>query len=705
MRRLVARFSLFAFTLSWGLARPILAQPQREGSLGNVELLRAGTSISRTISRGQLQRFSLALQQEEFAQVIVDQRGVDIVVRVKPPDGEVIAEIDTSGAVGPENVSVVAATAGTYSIDVSTIPQNQEATSGRYEIRLVTVRHASPPELQAAKRQDMLKARGITLLNSLLQSLGEIRSAQTRVHAQIQAACLLQKVDDTLVRRLVTDATTAVREYIEKLSEAEPDNPYYVATQMRQEVLNFLGQFDPELALNFIRSTHIPENVQPAFVGQPDQEVGLEVSLATQIASKDPARAVQIAEGALERGYAGGVVNVVSGVRSTNPSAAARLAKGAVAKLLDEKLLTTPEAANLAVNLLRVAHTPQLRGAKSGDIAPLVDVPLMSDQEYRALFKKVLTEVLALSPTTETSYFPETNAARNVLISLKAMTGEMQNLAPGSMAAVDEKLQELNTLSNPRGRYYDDINGKSPEAALEAIKLAPADMRDSLYQQLAQRVAYDGDLNRAKQILNDGITNTQQRQNALSNLQHQAIFGAINKGKFDDALREIANIRRPRDRANMIGNMANQVERWQKRESALGFLEQLRSMVAPSASAEGQEDMNALLQIATAFARQGSARGFEIVEPLLDQFNDLTLAAATLSGFGQEYYLDGELQMQNGNPVGSVGNQITQALGQLAPTDFDRARQDVERIRRSEVRVAGFLAMAQQAMNPPPLRR
>jgi hypothetical protein len=696
---------LFLLPLVYMLAHPVLAQPQRGGPQGNVESLQVGTSISKTINRGQVQRFSIALQPEEFAQVIVDQRGIDIVARVTPPDGKVIAEIDTSGAVGPENVSVVAATAGTYSVDVSAT-QNQETTSGRYEIRLVAVRHATPPELQAAKRQDVLKARGVTLLNALIQSLGEIRSAQTRVHAQVQAASLLQKVDDALVRRLVTDATTAVHDFIEKLPESDQENQYYVATQMRQEVLNFLGPFDPELAVNFIRATRIPENVEPAFVGQADQEVAMEVNLASQIASKDPLRAVQIAEGTLDRGYAQGLANVVSSARSVNPSAAARLSKGAAAKLQDEQLLNVPEAATLAVNLLRVAHQPQVRGANTrpSDIAPLVDIPLMSDQEFRALFTKALTEALAFSPRPDTPYSLESNAARNVLTSLKSMNAEMQSLAPGSIAAVDEKLQQLNANQNPRGRYNEDINSKSPDAALEAIKLAPADMRDGLYQQLAQKVARDGDLNRAKQILTDHIP-ARQRVNAMNNLSRQAMYDFINKGKFDDALREVATLRVPRERANMIGNMANQVDRWQKREGALGFLEQLRVMVAPSARAEGQEDLNALLAIASAFAKQGSNRGFEIVEPLLDQFNDMSAAAVTLSGFGQQYYQDGELQMQNGNPVGNAGSQLAQTLGQLALADFDRAQQDVERIRRPEVRVAGFLAMAQQAMNPPPLRR
>src|SRR4249920_2357613 len=102
MRRLVAGSSLFAFTLSWMLPCPGLAQPQRGGPQGNVEPLQVGTSISKTINRGQVHRFSIALQQEEFAQVIVDQRGIDIVARLTLPDGKAIAEIDTSGAVGPE---------------------------------------------------------------------------------------------------------------------------------------------------------------------------------------------------------------------------------------------------------------------------------------------------------------------------------------------------------------------------------------------------------------------------------------------------------------------------------------------------------------------------------------------------------------------------------------------------------------------------
>src|SRR6266850_195475 len=63
---------------------------------------------------------------------------------------------------GPENVSVIAETAGVYRIDVAPLGGYENA-SGRYEIKIVELRKATEQELQAGKSQEVLKASGLAL--------------------------------------------------------------------------------------------------------------------------------------------------------------------------------------------------------------------------------------------------------------------------------------------------------------------------------------------------------------------------------------------------------------------------------------------------------------------------------------------------------------------------------------------------------------
>ena len=675
-----------------------------------VDSLQVGTPVKKTIGRGQQHRFSVALQADEFAQVIVDQFGIDVVVRVISPQGKVLGEFDSpNGTIGPETVSIVATTAGTYSVDVFPLSQSQDIRPGSFEIRLAALRRATPPELQAAKTPEIAKARGVALLNAVLQTLPEVRSVQTRIRAQIQIAGLLQTVDETLVRRLVNDATAGIQEFKESARDSEDEfQRYNTLSQLRNEALQVIGQLDPELALTFIRSTRLPEDYTIQYMGQADPDIGLELNLAMKIGAKDPGRAVQIAEDTLVRGHSAMMGNVVTAVRNSNPALASRLAKATAAKLQEGTLLSSADAGNAAISLLRIAYTPSTAAsARRNGIAPLVDVPLLSEQEFQSLLTNVLTQALSFTPAPENPYSQEMNAARNILNGVKSMPAEAHRLSAANMATIEEKLQQL-AQANPRDRFNQtlsqEVNKAPVDRALQMIAEAPREMRDSLYQQLAQRVAREGDLNRGRQILNEGMSNAQQRRNALNNLERQGISDAVNKGRFDDAVRGLVAIRSTNERVNMISSLLGQVERGQKKDVVLSFLDQLRTLLGTSAVAENQNHMNALLQIAAVFSRQGSTRGFEIVEPLLDQFNELSAAASTLSGFGQEYYKDGELSLGNGNNIGQLAVQLTQTIGGLALTDFDRARQDVDRLRRPEVRLAGYIAMARQTINPPPLR-
>jgi hypothetical protein len=86
-----------------------------------------------------------------------------------------------------------------------------------------------------------------------------------------------------------------------------------------------------------------------------------------------------------------------------------------------------------------------------------------------------------------------------------------------------------------------------------------------------------------------------------------------------------------------------------------------------------------------------------MIDPLLDQFNELAAAAIVMNGFGQTYYEDGELIM-NGNPMADVATRLGNSLAVLGISNFDRARTAADRIRPNEIRLSTYLLMAQRAI-------
>ena len=558
----------------------------------------------------------------------------------------------------------------------------------------------------------MLKARGLALLAEVADSLAQLRVVQTRVRAQLQTAQLLWSTNEKLATKLVADAMEGVREFLAGAETSDQDyyQTYSMAMQLRGEVVQALGPHDPEMALAFLRSTRTLANPEGAS-SQWDQELQLEMSLASQIMSRDPKTAVRMAHESLKRGYSPNVIEIIGRLRSTEPEMASQLAKELASKLMGEKLLKTQAASEVALGLLRVARLragrPQSAG---GTLTAKTDTPLLSDQEYKDLFEKALSDSLAYAASVDNVNSTEGNSARNILSYLKSSMGaEITAYAPGSTALIEKKMSELNTVGDPRSnqwqKYQASINAESVDAGIEEVGRAPREMRDSLYQMVSQKVASTGDIARARQILKEKVSNPSQRQQSLFNLDQQAIYLDASKGKLDEALQAISSLHTSQQRAMVLSQIVRWIGPGQKRAKALEMLEQARGLLGISARIENQEQMAALLEIARAFSRYDSKRAFEIVEPLLDQFNEMSAAALVLDGFGQQFYQDGELQMQNGSSVANFAVQLAQVLGALATTNFDRAKTDADRLERPEVRIVTYVVIAQAALGPDESRR
>ena len=666
-------------------------------------MLQPGTPLQRTISPGESHTFTIDLSDEQYLQFVVDQKGIDLIVRVFSPTGKSLGDFDTpNGAEGPENVAIVAVSGGSYRIVVSPLDPNTVRKPGKYEIKTIEIRQATDQELKVGKNDETRRAKGLALVSDIVDSIPEIRLPQTRLRVKLQSAVLLWTVDEKKATKLLAEGLTECRDYLASLKPGDDsyDQAYQWVQRLRFEAVQTLAFHDPEEALNLFRATRTP--IGPEAVREEQEtERQFEMSLAAQIATRNPKRAYELAEESLKTGNFSNLFQLLTPLlRQSDQELANNLVKDMLSKIMEQKLLTNPAAAELALNLIR--------NSQPGSKEPVANKnqnssPLLSPEDYRALTQKVLSDALSVTKPPG-GFNQETSTAQMLLMNLKmSMSNELESIVPGSTASIQKKLSEMGggvQTAETWHRYDEAIDNSSADAAKEAISQAPPELRGQLVQKLIDRNLRAGNFSQAKTVLLDNITNPRERRRALNNLEQQAAYADLTQGRIEEALKHVSRLATDEERASLIGEIAPRIGPGQKRASALALLETARSILGTSIRAENQSQMFALLQLAGAFSRYDAKRGFEILEPLVDQFNDLGEAARTLNGFGSTFFVDGELSMQNDNSVATIAPSLANALGILSLVDFDRAKAVADRIHLPEVRLPVHLNIAQQAITP-----
>lgn len=672
------------------------------------QALQLGTPIERQIAGRQSHIYLVTLEENQFAQLVVDQRGIDVVINVSSPEGKSLGDFDTpNGDNGPENVSFTGITKGIYRVTVTPLNQG-EPGSGKYQIKLVELRQATEQEIARSKNFEVVKAKGIALLNDVDEMIPEIHTPQTRIRAQMKAGQLLWASDEKRAAKYYSDAMNGLKEMIATFATAEVVNQdygrdYSAITQIRFELIQTLAQHDPDAALGFLYATKLPPQPYGNAREQLEQDHSLELSIANLIMGKDPKRALQIARQTLKNGYTPNLAFTVRNLQQAHPEEAAELASEIAAKLLGETLIKKQDAANLSVNMLNLCDLRPGQNQPGRESAP--PRLLLPEATCRDLTQKMYREAMAFTLPSPDSYQPERYAAATLLNGLSSLGQNLDSIVDDGAAAVKKKSREFDSGSGPYQEALQQIqsnlnSGQPDSAVIESIQKMPDEMKEQAYIQLANALTSKGETARARQIINDNIANPYQKRQLLANLEQMEMQQTLASGKINEALRAVATLRTPRERANMLIQIVQMVAQGQglKRAAALNSLEQARSLLAPGMQAQDQDQMNALLQLALAFARYDTKRAFEIVDPLAEQVNDLCAAARTLEGFGQEFYNDDELDLQNGSSVANAAVQVSTTLATLAMTNFERAKQTSDRLRLPEVRLRAYLEIAQQAI-------
>ena len=112
-----------------------------------ITLLEIDKPIEREIKGGEKHFFQISFTENQYAKIIVKQRGVDIVVRRIDANGKISVEYDFDPRnTGEEPVEMTAESAGEYQLSVE--PRQRNAAQGSFEIRVIEVRPADEKDFQ-----------------------------------------------------------------------------------------------------------------------------------------------------------------------------------------------------------------------------------------------------------------------------------------------------------------------------------------------------------------------------------------------------------------------------------------------------------------------------------------------------------------------------------------------------------------------------
>jgi tetratricopeptide (TPR) repeat protein len=109
----------------------------------DVRQLTAEKSVERELKGDEAHLYNVALAAGQYLQVAVEQKGIDLVVKLFDSSEKKLAGVDSSsgGMQGPKPLSFVAETAGNYRLEVRSVEKNSPA--GRYVVKIKELRDAT----------------------------------------------------------------------------------------------------------------------------------------------------------------------------------------------------------------------------------------------------------------------------------------------------------------------------------------------------------------------------------------------------------------------------------------------------------------------------------------------------------------------------------------------------------------------------------
>lgn len=534
------------------------------------------------------------------------------------------------------------------------------------------------------------------LLARFIEDVKALSLPENRIWLLTRAFDPAWRGNEPLARALVEEA---VKDFQQMIGELDDDDSGYrqaleTIFQLRQEMLASIAKHEAQLAIEFLNATRQPELVQSdPHYRHADFESELQTRLAVETVSKNPAEALRVAEQALERSFSSSLPNLLANLREKDAAGAARLARQVVARLrpgdTSKDSAANATAFYLIGEAMRMAQHAGPVGIRANAQAPLLDEATLG--ELKAAIFRDGVEVLSSAPVYTT-----TSLLTQLTPIMREFEEYVQVRAPGLRGRLVDYLVTKDTQAQLWQGYL-NLEQRSVDQLLQALPHAPSEVQGRFYQHAAWRVFNQGDVVRARALVEEKISDPVSRREMLASFNEQLLWRAADRGKIEEARQLASQVSPVERRVGILAQLASRVLQSGNKRLALDVLDEARA--ATTGRPAGYYGLVTQVELAEAYARVEPGRGFEIVEAAVAILNDAIAAARQLDGFDVNYFRRGELLLFRGGQLVHAVSRLSNALGALGKTDFDRAMAAADLFQLNEARVAARLPVLEGALS------
>ena len=571
--------------------------------------------------------------------------------------------------------------------------------------RTKTTATNSEKEKEAEQRKE-LERKKLALLNDLAASAWSLKLPENRVFIMTGAADLLWAVDEKRARTVYWDALNSLNLITASLRAPELNisqeervkaiQDYLSAFELRQKLVRAVARKDAQLALEMLRASRqsVPRHLLPKFRLPDDTE--LEQGIASEIAARDPAQALQLARQSLAKGLRFDVLNFLQRLNQVDSEKATQFVSEIIAKLRTVEFGADYYASIIAIQLLHASRTPDDE-QQARLTAPGAEKKLsLSDEQKRDLVEILANAALSASGSPD------------ILMHISEVMPDIERFFPERRTAIERKIASYQqTLHTSQVKVIDAnaaVRNGSVDEILRSAASADDQTRLMLYQQAAVISVARGTTDSFRERVEKEIKSADERAKILDVVDSEEISVAAWRKEADHLRKLLPSIRRKEERARAMVEIALMLKEKGEDQEAVALLDDAATLIKTDLKDESQT--NTLLVLLCAYALIDPAKAFALAERTVDRANNqisllMLLEKVVKTGSVKK----GEIVLEQPGlmPLDHLLFKFGKGVAALAKVDFNRTRALAERFERNELKLMAQLFILKGMRGPEPL--